>query len=34
MRAFSTAACGVLENWLNTPSAPILGKPFAPLPLV
>jgi uncharacterized protein (DUF1501 family) len=31
---FRSVYAGVLENWLNTPSAPILGKPFAPLPLV
>ena len=31
---FRSAYAGVLENWLKTPSAPILGKQFAPLPVV
>jgi uncharacterized protein (DUF1501 family) len=31
---FRTVYAGVLENWLNTKSAPILGKQFAPLKLV
>jgi hypothetical protein len=25
---------GLLENWLKTPSAPILGRQFTPLPVV
>jgi uncharacterized protein (DUF1501 family) len=31
---FRSVYAGVLENWLNTPSVPILGKQFAPLPVV
>jgi uncharacterized protein (DUF1501 family) len=31
---FRSVYASVLENWLKTPSAPILGKQFAPLPLV
>jgi uncharacterized protein (DUF1501 family) len=31
---FRSAYAGVLENWLKTKSAPILGKQFAPLPVV
>jgi uncharacterized protein (DUF1501 family) len=31
---FRTIYAGVLEGWLRTPSAPILGKQFAPVPLV
>jgi uncharacterized protein (DUF1501 family) len=31
---FRSVYAGVLESWLKTPSAPILGKTFAPLPVV
>jgi uncharacterized protein (DUF1501 family) len=31
---FRSVYAGVLENWLKTKSAPILGKPFPPLPVV
>ncbi len=31
---FRSVYAGVLENWLNTKSAPILGRQFAPLPVV
>ena len=31
---FRSVYAGVLENWLKTKSAPILGKQFAPLKLV
>jgi len=31
---FRSVYAGVLENWLKTKSAPILGKQFAPLPVV
>ena len=31
---FRSVYAGVLENWLKTQSAPILGKKFAPLPVV
>jgi uncharacterized protein (DUF1501 family) len=31
---FRSVYAGVLENWLKTPSAPILGRQFAPLPVV
>jgi uncharacterized protein (DUF1501 family) len=31
---FRNVYAGVLENWLKTKSAPILGKQFEPLPLV
>ena len=31
---FRSVYAGVLENWLKTKSAPILGKPFTPLPVV
>jgi hypothetical protein len=31
---FPQRLCRGSGNWLNTPSAPILGKQFAPLPLV
>ena len=31
---FRSVYAGVLENWLKTKSAPILGKSFAPLPVV
>jgi uncharacterized protein (DUF1501 family) len=31
---FRNVYASVLENWLKTKSAPILGKQFAPLPLV
>jgi uncharacterized protein (DUF1501 family) len=31
---FRSVYAGVLENWLKTKSAPILGRQFAPLPLI
>jgi uncharacterized protein (DUF1501 family) len=31
---FRSVYAAVLENWLKTKSAPILGKPFTPLPVV
>lgn len=31
---FRSVYAGVLENWLKTPSAPILGRQFTPLPVV
>jgi uncharacterized protein (DUF1501 family) len=31
---FRSVYAGVLENWLKTKSAPILGRQFAPLPVV
>jgi uncharacterized protein (DUF1501 family) len=31
---FRSVYAGVLESWLNTPSLPILGRHFEPLPLV
>ena len=31
---FRSVYAGVLEQWLKTPSAPILGQPFAPLAVV
>lgn len=31
---FRSVYAGVLEHWLKTPSTPILGRPFTPLPLV
>ncbi len=31
---FRSVYAGVLENWLKTKSAPILGREFAPLPIV
>jgi hypothetical protein len=31
---FRSVYASVLENWLKTKSAPILGKQFTPLPVV
>src|SRR5690349_21286782 len=31
---FRSVYAGVLENWLRTKSAPILGRPFAPLQII
>ena len=31
---FRNVYAGVLESWLKTRSAPILGRPFEPLPVV
>ena len=31
---FRSVYAGVLENWLKTKSAPILGRQFDPLPVV
>jgi uncharacterized protein (DUF1501 family) len=31
---FRSVYAGVLENWLKTPSTPILGRQFTPLPVV
>jgi uncharacterized protein (DUF1501 family) len=31
---FRSVYAGVLENWLKTKSEPVLGKKFAPLPIV
>lgn len=31
---FRSAYAGVLEHWLKTRSEPVLGKVFAPLPLL
>ncbi|HVY70822.1 MAG TPA: DUF1501 domain-containing protein [Verrucomicrobiae bacterium] len=31
---FRSVYAGVLEQWLRTPSAPVLGKQFTPLPIV
>jgi uncharacterized protein (DUF1501 family) len=31
---FRSVYAGVLESWLKVPSAPILGRPFAPVQLV
>jgi uncharacterized protein (DUF1501 family) len=31
---FRSVYSGVLEDWLKTPSEPVLGKRFAPLQIV
>jgi uncharacterized protein (DUF1501 family) len=31
---FRSVYAGVLESWLKTKSLPVLGKQFAPLPVV